>query len=692
MMKIHTTQNLNSLGRMQSTNSSTITNDEIRLNYSEQMRKQKLLHAQPDSYESGVSFKGKEKLIKDSKKVIVAINKKVGEVVKEGQPERIKGDKMMDSPFFHTLLRVAEYENVAQAAMAAIVCIALRPAAIMLIPTKKNKEDNIFASAHSMASGSVGLVTTAAFTVPFKKGHKYVMDVMLKDLQAKTLKRLYPHVNEKSIINKDGLRKEIKEWVDTSGNKFTSDIKDVAKLPDFKHLGDVSAQTFKEVLKVDADWAAQKGKSFNDVVLKDGRQLYDAIDMSRLGFVVKENGINDAQILFKDIDKEYLEKVINDAKNSGSKWSDLDINSVFDGKNVVDFRNWKDMSGKQWKLDLDEIYVSSPFETANYKPRISGKKRFDAKDKEFKFTTYQKNGINDKLGTEITNEMVEAESANEGLFKLITWLPDLAFRVPIAATTIALIPWILKHAFHLEKSKNVKKEQPAVQKELENMKTANVSSANNSLAFKGKGNPKETGSWFVRMFGKYYGKKLMESETAGKVSKELSKVWGGPTQLLTTLGSLITSSVYVQQTLTKKDLDPERRKTLALNQALCFVIPTIAAYSVDRLLKNWTKKREYRFSGLQERKIDMAKFEGKATAAMTKNLGDKLKGIRLLTSLTIFTFIYRFATPVIITPLANAISNKLNERNKAKQIALQPAVNTAKEVELNSMTNTKQIA
>lgn len=665
MMKIHTTQNLNSLGRMQSTNSSTITNDEIRLNYSEQMRKQKLLPAQSDSYESGVSFKGKNIPVKDAKKVIVEAKKMVGDIVKEGKPESVKGDKFLDSPFFHKITSVADYENIAQAGMAAVVCTIFRPGAIMLLPSKKNKEDNVYASAQSVSSGLTGLALTVAGTIPFKKGADYTMKVMLKDLKESTIRRLYPQLKKGNIKNADGTIKEVKEWVDYAGNKFSNEYKDVAKLPDFKQLADVSEQTFKNVLKVDVDWASQKGKSFNDVVLKDGSKFYDKIDMSRLGFVVKD-GKEKAQILFKDLDKDYFEKVIKDAKEANSKWGNLDINTVFDKNFVVqDFRNWKDVNGKQWKLDLDETYVASAFETANFQPRISGKRQTDPIEKIEKFVKYQKNGVEDKLGTEINTDMLAAANKNEGHIKFLTWLPDLALRVPIAVSTIALIPLVLKHVFHLEKS-SAKKAKAEMDKTKDLTAPAPVKPQANAPAFKGHKPPEKAG-WFARNFGKWYGKWLIESDRASKISEKLGKIKGGSTQFLTTLGSFITSSVYVHQTLTKKDLDPERRKTLAINQGLCFVVPTIAAYSVDKIIRDWTKAKEYRFSGLQERKIEMTRFKGdiqKATE-MEANLGNKLKGIRVLASLSVFTLIYRFATPVLITPVANWISNKINENKKA---------------------------
>ena len=64
----------------------------------------------------------------------------------------------------------------------------------------------------------------------------------------------------------------------------------------------------------------------------------------------------------------------------------------------------------------------------------------------------------------------------------------------------------------------------------------------------------------------------------------------------------------------------------------------------------------------------MTRFKGDIQKAkeMEANLGNKLKGIRVLASLSVFTLIYRFATPVLITPVANWISNKINENKKAE--------------------------
>ena len=66
---------------------------------------------------------------------------------------------------------------------------------------------------------------------------------------------------------------------------------------------------------------------------------------------------------------------------------------------------------------------------------------------------YQRNGKDGKLGTEISEAMLKADKENAGLMKSLTWLPDLAFRIPIAMATISLIPWLLKNLFHIEKKK-----------------------------------------------------------------------------------------------------------------------------------------------------------------------------------------------------------------------------------------------
>jgi len=724
-MKIHTTQNLNSLVQKKDQQTTNSVSKDFRLkNYSEQMLMPRLSAEKVELCSSSVSFgKKMPKNLKDGKKIIKIVNKKVGNIKKETNLEEKKRDKFLTGSFFNKALDVTDYETLATALVAAGACTA-RAGTIMAIPTKKNKEDNIYASSHALMSGAVGFGTAFILTAPFKAGSNYVMKNMKKNLDAKALKRLYPHLNLDSITNSDGTRKDIKEWLDIRGNKFIEEMKRGEQLPLLRNLADSCEKTFDLLLnKKQVDWASQQGKSFNDVVLKDGSKLYDSIDMSRLGITISEEGMGNTQFMLQDLDKSFFEKVINDAKGTDSNWAKIDVNSMFKELpmqkgatekeyEVVDFRQWKDINGNQWKLNLDEVCVSSPYETNYYKPRYSGKKRYDTKDLEYKYVSYQENGKDGKLGTPISAKMAEADRANEGLTKTLTWAPDLLFRVPVAALTIALIPWALKNIFHIEKSSSKKKAKQAKEIKSEPIKTDNVEDKK-AINFKGKGDKPSSSiikkNWdklmekIGKFLGELYGKPLIESERLHKASSWMSRLPGNVTQHMTAFGSLITSGVYMQQTVTNKDLDPDRRRTLAINQGLCFAVPTLMAYIVDKRINKWVKKNEYRYSDLTQHKLSMDKLNGVDKEIVDnemKTLSKKLKGFRTLASITVFALIYRYFTPVIMTPIANVFGDKLNAKKAAKRVMLEQQLNTetqnvAKEIDINSnreKMESKQVA
>ena len=707
-MKIHTTQDLNSLVQLNQLTTNNVSSKDFRLkNYSEQMLMPRVSAEKAGYCNSSISFGslfGKKKPnVKDLKKFINTRKKKVGDIKKDPQPEIKKGDKFLTGSFFDSMLKISNFGPITQAGLAALVCTILRPATIMVMPDRNGKANNKYAAAHSISSGVAGFVLTTPLTYPFKQSGKYAQANLIKNMKPDVLKRLFPQIDLKSITDSAGKRLDMKQWKDLEGNKFSDNNKLVDMLPKFRQLADVSEYTFDKILGIkDVDWSAYKGKSFNDVVLKDGRKLYDAIKADRLGIVVKEEGFGKAQLLLKDLNYEYLQKLVKDADGN---WSKLDVDSVYadaEHKVVKDFREWKDIKGNQWKLDLDEIRVSSEFETADYRPRRTGEKRFDKKDKEYKFYSFQDNGKDGKLGTKITEAMVEADLANEGQMKLIEWLPDLAFRIPIAATTIAMIPYVLKKVFHLEKHKKSDAKQADVQKvdtqpvKQEMMKPLEQG---NQPTFKGKG--KEP-SKFIKWLGETFGAWVIKNPTIHKYSGKLAQLQGKLTAHMSTIGSLITSSVYVQQTLSKKDLDSDKRTTLAINQILCFIVPTILAYTADAKLDKFVKDKEYRYTGLQRQKRVLAEAKGKPyTEEQLKALSDKTKGIRVLASLLIFTTIYRYISPVLITPIANKIGDWYNDRReakkaeKAKEVALNSDAGKAKEVSINSdnvKVNSKQVA
>ena len=222
-MKIHTTQDLGLKANKISTNN--MSSAELRLTRMQEMR---TLYDSKEHAMSLVSFSAAKKgNSKDIKKAVKNAKKIVGDIKKKAEPEVEKGDKFLKSSFFNALLKVADYETVVQAAIAAVICIFLRPLTILALPTKKSKQsevkaqvvnsnsekntnltevedsknqvsfkglkkqeksanakksdktNNIYAAAHSMASGLVGLVTVFILTTPFKRGADYVMNIKL---------------------------------------------------------------------------------------------------------------------------------------------------------------------------------------------------------------------------------------------------------------------------------------------------------------------------------------------------------------------------------------------------------------------------------------------------------------------------------------------------------------------------------
>lgn len=202
-----------------------------------------------------------------------------------------------------------------------------------------------------------------------------------------------------------------------------------------------------------------------------------------------------------------------------------------------------------------------------------------------------------------------------------------------------------------------------------NMSQRNVSSQNYSNPnFNGK-----FGDAIGKFFGKHYAEPMCNKKWLQDISEKMSGASSKMTQHMATLGSFITSGVYMYKTLTNKNLDSDKRKTLSINQLLCFIIPTACAYGVDHYMKDFNKNMEYRYSGLKEQQMALGKLTPEQCEKLKKSFGNKLKGFGALAGLATFTLIYRYITPVLITPVANKIGDWMNSR-KAKEAEQKNAV------------------
>jgi hypothetical protein len=473
MMQIHKTQNLGLFDGNQPTNNKPIENG-INGNLSNRFRMYNLKE-QPDTYESSVTFKGKKEFLKNG----VKLGKKA--VSKE------TSHRFLDSRFLKAFLDVMEHEVFVQSAISAIVCMGLRPLTILALPSKKDKQDNIYASAHSISSGWVGIMSSVLISVPFTKGIKYTQKNMLKNVKENILERMYPQLDTKSIwkdASTKAERLDTEFWKDKAGNVFSTDLKKPLTVAKPKHLSEVSEETLK-TLGVDIDLAAMKDKPVSEWKDRSGNDILSKLELRDMFVAINEEGFcgakKDGTVIpnyfsLKHVDKDFLKEAM----------PNLDIASIEKDGKRLHVTEWKNVDGTNFKLDPDSIHISSYRETEDSIPLITGRKRVETKGGKEKYVVYQTNNLTkeeldaldklkddektkkvmemalrvpDKLGTEITQNLLDADASNNIKFKLLSWIPDIITRPFVAAGTIALIPLILKNLFHIEKAKKPEEKQ-----------------------------------------------------------------------------------------------------------------------------------------------------------------------------------------------------------------------------------------
>ncbi len=170
-----------------------------------------------------------------------------------------------------------------------------------------------------------------------------------------------------------------------------------------------------------------------------------------------------------------------------------------------------------------------------------------------------------------------------------------------------------------------------------------------------------------------------------------------------TVGSVITSGLYMQRTLVNKDLDKDRRNTLAVNQGLTFGLSTVGAYALDKYIRGWWDNVTARFAGhllddkdfytnfknqkdtikAENKRLKAQKAELKSLPKLEKlieehlnykilsddnarSLMNKVKGMGLLRTMLVFGFVYRYFVPVVVTKPANKLCDMYLQKKKEK--------------------------
>ena len=98
-------------------------------------------------------------------------------------------------------------------------------------------------------------------------------------------------------------------------------------------------------------------------------------------------------------------------------------------------------------------------------------------------------------------------------------------------------------------------------------------------------------NWLLK---NYYGK-LVNSKTAIKFAEKTSNM-GDVTKHMAALGATLISGLYVVRTLNNDNLDPQKRKTLAINDGLTWALSTASSYFLDSKLARWCDNVTDRFA------------------------------------------------------------------------------------------------
>lgn len=313
----------------------------------------------------------------------------------------------------------------------------------------------------------------------------------------------------------------------------------------------------------------------------------------------------------------------------------------------------------------------------------------------------------DKNKDYVENWMVSANPKMKTAFKEIAkQMPQIGIMPTRAFVTIALVPVILSKVFGISKSKGKKENNNELNVEnyISKSKDAKVfgdfvGRKENSVNFTGASAvaSKKSAGILTKLMKElsFGGKSMLEGlqnfkdktskvydiyidKTSEVAAIALGKIaqWDWFRSLCTKVGSIgkktekgkwepdyfkhiialegiYLSGFYIYNTMRSKTIAEDQKMPLAVNQGLVTVVSTIGAYTFEKAISKW-------FESFRD--LFKKKNPGMSNADFNKYKG----GFSKLKTLVAFGLIYRFITPVFITPIANKISNVIQARKEAK--------------------------
>lgn len=224
---------------------------------------------------------------------------------------------------------------------------------------------------------------------------------------------------------------------------------------------------------------------------------------------------------------------------------------------------------------------------------------------------------------------------------------------------------------------------------------------------------------FTEWIANNYYKRFYNSKAAKYIVDHTnSPKWNDMTKHMSALGSTLISGMYVVKTLENDKLDPEKRKTLAINDVLTWAISTGCAYWLDdklgnicdkattraianHLLKDPELKRKDLFGDWDPKNLKIMMKEwynhikpdsvegrelveklGKQSYSnirdfnldilKNKKITTQIDGISALKSLFVFGMVYRYLVPVLVMKPANWIGNYIHAQKAQEAQGVKP--------------------
>lgn len=125
---------------------------------------------------------------------------------------------------------------------------------------------------------------------------------------------------------------------------------------------------------------------------------------------------------------------------------------------------------------------------------------------------------------------------------------------------------------------------------------------------------------------------------------------------MTTAGSIVTTATYAGtslKTLNKDKEQKKRAKTLVLNQIMVTGLSALGAYTINDKLGKMSKQLGYKFREANQGNPKLPTY---------------MKGFDVAKGLLIFSIMYRYIAPVVVTPIASKIGNYIFGKDEKKPV------------------------